>query len=74
MFNYFVEESDFTITDFHNEESFILEKFSFYKNDSLFDLMKTKFITNENNIINNNRVNNQNKIIETNPKEYKFEG
>jgi len=72
--NDFVEESDFTITDFHDEESFILEKISLYKNDSLFDLMKTKFLTNENKIINNNRGNYQSKIIEIKPKEYKLEG
>lgn len=74
MFNYFIEESDFTITDFHNEESFILEKICLYKHNSLFDLMQTKFITNNNKVIDNNKENHQNKIIETNPKEYKFEG
>ena len=72
--NDFVEESDFTITDFHDEESFILEKISLYKNDSLLDLMKTKFLTNENKIINNNRENYQSKIIVTKSKEYKLEG
>ena len=71
--NDFVDESDFTITDFHDEESFFLDKISFYKNDSLFDLMKTKFISNENKIININKVNIPNKIIETNVKGYKLE-
>ena len=71
--NDFVDESDFTITDFHDEESFFLEKISFYKNDSLFDLMRTKFINNENKIINNNKINIPNKIIETNVKGFKNE-
>lgn len=71
--NDFADESDFTITDFHDEESFTPEKISLYKHDSLFDLMKAKFITNDKNIINNNSENHQNKINETKVKDYKHE-